>query len=304
MQASEHSNGRWQVQIGANPIIWSNDDFHDLGGDIPLERCLAEMRAAGYAGSELGHKFPRRPEILGALLGRYELRLVSGWHSLQLLERPLAEEKRRFAEHLDLLARLGSRVVIVAECSRSTYQDPLAPLRFEARDKLLDGADWRRLAAGLEELAELAAGSGLQLAYHHHVGTVIQDRREIDQLMRRTERLRLVADTGHLVLADVEPLAVLGAHHARIAHVHLKDVRPEVVMRARSERMSFSAAVRAGAFTVPGDGAIDFGRILGSLRRTGYEGWLVVEAEQDPRRSLPLHYARLGREHVRRLAGV
>ena len=297
-------NGHWQIRIGANPIIWSNDDFRDLGGDIPLDRCLAEMRQAGYDGSELGHKFPRRPEALAELLGRYDLQFVSGWHSLYLLERPFEAERRCFEAHADFLARMGSRVVIVAECSRRIYHDPEQPLRFTERDTLLNSADWQGLAVGLDELARIAAARGLQLAYHHHMGTVIQDRREIDELMRRTSAVRLLVDTGHLVFADVDPLAVLRAHQGRVAHVHLKDVRPDVVLRARIDKHSFSRAVRAGVFTVPGDGGIDFAPILALLRRSGYAGWLVVEAEQDPRRSLPLHYARLGREHLRRLAGV
>jgi inosose dehydratase len=297
-------NAGWEIRIGANPIIWSNDDFHDLGGDIPLERCLAEMQAAGYAGSELGHKFPRTPEVLGPLLGRYDLQLVSGWHSLHLLERELEAEKRDFAAHADFLARMGSRVVIVAECSRQTYHDAARPLHFDHREALLGPADWERLASGLETLARVAAARGLQLAYHHHMGTVVQDRREIDELMRRTETVRLLVDTGHLVFADVDPMSVLRAYVNRVAHVHLKNVRPDVIIRARVEKWSFSQAVRAGVFTVPGDNGIDFAPILELLRGSGYTGWLVVEAEQDPRRSQPLYYARLGRDTLRGLAGV
>lgn len=294
----------WEIRIGANPIIWSNDDFHDLGGDIPLERCLAEMQAAGYAGSELGHKFPRTPEVLGPLLGRYDLQLVSGWHSLHLLERDLEAEERDFTAHADFLARMGSHVVIVAECSRRTYHDAAHPLHFDHREALLGPADWDRLAAGLEALARVAAARGLQLAYHHHMGTLVQDRREIDELMRRTETVRLLVDTGHLVFADVDPLAVLRTYVNRVAHVHLKNVRPDVIIRARVEKWSFSQAVRAGVFTVPGDNGIDFAPILDLLRGSGYTGWLVVEAEQDPRRSQPLYYARLGRDTLRGLAGV
>ena len=297
-------NTGWEIRIGVNPIIWSNDDFLDLGGDIPLERCLAEMQAAGYAGSELGHKFPRTPEALGSLLGRYDLQLVSGWHSLHLLERDLEAEERDFAAHVDFLARMGSGVAIVAECSRRIYHDPASPLRFDDREELLGVADWERLTAGLEALARVAAARGLQLAYHHHMGTVVQNRREIDELMRRTESLRLLVDTGHLVFADVDPIGVLRAYVDRVAHVHLKNVRPDVVTRARVEKWSFSQAVRAGIFTVPGDGGIDFAPLLELLRRSGYKGWLIVEAEQDPRHSQPLHYARLGRDTLRGLAGV
>ena len=294
----------WQVQIGANPIIWSNDDFVDLGGDIPLERCLAEMHAAGYAGSELGHKFPRTPDALTSLLRRFDLQLVSGWHSAYLLDSSFAEEERRFTEHVDFLARMGCKVVIVAECSRRTYHDPEQPLVFENREKLLRHAEWVRLANGFDALAQMAAHRGLHLVYHPHMGTVIQNAHEIGRLMAMTRHVRLLVDTGHLLFADVNPLTVLKEFGKRVGHVHLKNVRPEVVLRARAEKHSFAKAVRAGVFTVPGDGGYGFGPCLEMLRQTRYEGWLVVEAEQDPRRSPPLHNARLGRETLLQLAGV
>ncbi len=294
----------WRVQIGANPIIWSNDDFVDLGGDIPLERCLAEMHQAGYAGAELGHKFPRTPDELGPLLSRFDLQLVSGWYSTGILERPFAEEERRFAAQLDFLARMGCRVAIVAECSRRIYHDPEAPLVFSGREHLLGADEWKTLASGLDALAQLSAQHGLRLVYHHHMGTLVQSRGEIDRLMSMTEHLGLLVDTGHLLFADVEPISVLRDHGPRVGHVHLKNVRANVVLRARAERHSFATAVRAGVFTVPGDGGFNFAPVLDSLRGAGYEGWLVVEAEQDPRRAPPYLNARLGRETLHELAGV
>ncbi|UCE03788.1 MAG: myo-inosose-2 dehydratase [Candidatus Latescibacterota bacterium] len=294
----------WQVRIGANPIIWSNDDFHDLGGDIPLERCLSEMHAAGYAGSELGHKFPRGADTLAPLLDRYDLDLVSGWHSFQLLDGRFEEERERYMQHMEFMARMRCHVVIVAECSRRIYNDPLKSLQFDRREGLLEPADWGRLASRLETLARATAERGLEMVYHHHMGTVIQNASEIDELMARTSSLRLLVDTGHLLFADADPLHVLRRHVERVGHVHLKDVRPDTLMRVRADRLSFSEAVRAGVFTVPGDGAIDFEPILVLLREHGYRGWLVVEAEQDPRLSQPLHYARMGRDYLRRLAGV
>ncbi len=291
-------NGPWQVRIGVNPIVWSNDDFRDLGGDISLERCLAEMKQVGYAGSELGHKFPRSADTLSVLLDRYDLQLVSGWHSLHLLERDFEVERRDYENHLELLRRLGSDVVIVAECSRRTYSDPLQPLQFDERHRILSEDDWSRLADGLDRLSSWTRERGMQVAYHHHMGTVIQSREEIDELMRRTRDVGLLIDTGHLTYADADPLAVLRDHVERVVHVHLKDVRPHVLMRARAERQSFSTAVRAGVFTVPGDGSIDFAPFFTVLRDAGYRGWLVVEAEQDPQRSHPLHYARMGLHYI------
>ena len=296
--------GSWQVRVGANPIIWSNDDFMDLGDDIPLERCLAEMHAAGYAGSELGHKFPKTPDALAPLLERFDLQLVSGWHSAYLLDSSFEEEERRFTSHVDFLARMGCRVVITAECSRRIYHDPKQSLVFTGRAKMLRDSEWMRLANGLDALARIAANRGLRLVYHHHMGTVIQNAHEIGRLMAMTRKVQLLVDTGHLLFADANPLQVLRDHRARLGHVHLKNVRAEVVMRAQAEKHSFATAVRAGVFTVPGDGGFDFAPVLDYLRAIGYEGWLVVEAEQDPRRAPPLQNARLGRETVLHLAGV
>jgi inosose dehydratase len=294
----------WNVQVGANPIIWSNDDFLDLGEDISLERCLSEMHDAGYAGSELGHKFPRTPESLEPLLTRFGLQLVSGWHSTYLLEKTFQEEEQRFGAHLDLLAHMGCPVAIVAECSRRIYHDPQQPLVFEDREALLSEREWIRLANGLDEMAQMAVHRGLRLVYHHHMGTLIQDEREIERLMSLTHQVQLLLDTGHLLFADVDPLRILEHYAKRIGHVHLKNIRPGIVLAARAERHSFAAAVREGVFTVPGDGGFDFARFLETLRHQGYEGWLVVEAEQDPRFAPPLQNARLGRETLLQLAGI
>ena len=294
----------WQPRIGINPIVWTNDDFDDLGDDIPLERCLAETRAAGYEGSELGRKFPRQATLLRAALAAHGLHLVSGWHSTHVLEQSIEVEAHALDLHLDLLAACGSEVAIVAECSRRIYPDPAVPLVFARNGDGLQDGELQRLAAGLERLAHRARERGLRLAYHHHMGTVIQTAAEVDALMARTRELGLLLDTGHLALAGDDPLAVLERHIERVIHVHLKDVRSEVAALARRDDWPFARAVRAGVFTVPGDGAIDFAPILARLRRARYRGWLVVEAEQDPRVAPPAEYARRGREHVRALAEV
>jgi myo-inosose-2 dehydratase len=292
------------VRVGVNPIVWSNDDFHDLGGDIPLEQCLAEASAAGYAGVELGHKFPREPERLRPLLDDAALDLVSGWHSLHLLERPLEEERARFRAHADFLQSMGCSIVIVAECSRRTYTDPTARLRFPSANGPLSEDEWSRLAAGLDELAQEAHARGMRVAYHPHVGTVVQSREEIDRLMDRTRATGLLADSGHVALAGADPLAVFRDHAGRIAHVHLKNVRADVARRVRGGDWSFSRAVREGVFTVPGDGGIDYHPIFALLEEIGYSGWLVVEAEQDPAIATPMQYAGAAREYIRRATGL
>ena len=292
------------VRVGVNPILWSNDDFRDLGGDLPLERCLGEMRAAGYAGTELGHKYPRDRAALGEVLDAHGLALVSGWHSTYVLERPLDVEREALVAHLDLLGALGCRTAIVAECSRRSYDDPGAALQFERNGDGLSSDEWDRLARGLDDLACIASERNMRLAYHHHMGTVVQTEPEIGALMARTRKLHLLLDTGHLAFAGVDPVRMLGAHRARVAHVHLKNVRPEVVRQAWAERWSFARAVRAGVFTVPGDGGIDFAPVFELLRGANYAGWLVVEAEQDPKIAPPLEYARRGRDYVRHATGL
>ncbi len=290
-----------KVRIAAQPIGWSNDDFRDLGGSIPLEQCLSEMREAGYAGTELGHKFPRQPSALKALLSQHRLALASGWHSCYLLSKSVEEEGKRFLEHARLLTEMGSRVAIVAECSGRVYERSGVPLRFDAQP--LTQEQWERLASGLERLAKLGEGLGLQTAYHHHMGTVIQNEAELDRLMSMTRKLRLLADTGHMAFAGMDPVSVIGRHLDRVVHVHLKDVRPEVAERARARGYSFEQAVREGVFTVPGDGCIDYRPIFELLKKKDYEGWLVVEAEQDPAKANPLEYARKGREYLRKAIG-
>jgi len=293
-----------KVEVGAQPINWCNDDFRDLGASIPLEQCLSEMRQAGYVGTELGHRFPLEGAEVRVLLERYGLRLASGWHSTYLASRPYADEEKSFDAHLARLKAAGSRVAIVAECTHAIHSEGSKPLRFASGVELLDASAWTRVYEGLDRLAERAATAGMKVAYHPHMGTVVQDQRDVERLMERTKVLSLLLDTGHLAFAGADPLAVLRAHGPRVAHVHLKNIRPAVVEEVRAKRLSFEAAVRAGAFTVPGDGGIDFRPIFEHLAALGYSGWWIVEAEQDPAKANPLEYALRGRRYIRETAGV
>ncbi len=289
------------VKLGINPITWTNDDMPELGGDIPLETCLAEARAAGYAGIELGGKFPRQAPVLRPILARHQLALVSGWYSAQLCRRSVAEELAAIANHLALLRAMGCAVMVFAEGHGSTDGNPEAAL--SARPVLADAA-WPGLCAKLNELARHLRQHGVRLAFHHHMGTVVQTEAEIDRLMAGTsDDVGLLLDTGHLVFAGGDPVAVARRHGARIVHVHCKDVRPAVLASVLRDDRSFLTAVLDGVFTVPGDGSIDFAAVLRELRHAGYVGWLVVEAEQDPAKAHPLTYARLGFSHLQRAAG-
>jgi inosose dehydratase len=284
------------VRLGINPITWTNDDMPELGGDIPLEVCLAEAREAGFAGIELGGKFPRQAAVLRPILDRHGLALVSGWYSAQLARREAADEIDAVASHLDLLAAMGCRAMVFAEGHGSTDGDPSAPL---SRRPVLPDAAWPGFCARLDAVARHLKRRGVRLAFHHHMGTVVQTEDEIDRLMAGTgDDVGLLLDTGHLAFAGGDPAAVARRHGARIAHVHCKDVRAAVLRDVLHDDRSFLAAVLDGVFTVPGDGSIDFAGVLRELVRAAYAGWLVVEAEQDPAKAHPLTYARLGHDHL------
>ena len=286
-----------KVRLGANPIIWSNDDLRELGADITLETCLAEAQAVGFEGMELGHKFPREPRALAAVLGRFGLKCVSGWHSAQLLTWGAREELLRLRPHLELLKAMGSPVLVFAEVSRAVHGDQDRPL---SERPMLSAGDWPELGRRLTEVAAVTAAEGVRLAYHHHMGTVVQSEADIDALMAATgPEVGLLLDTGHAAFAGADPQALARRHAARIVHVHAKDVRAEVCARARSGDWSFLRAVLAGVFTVPGDGGVAFEPVFAEL--ADYSGWVVLEAEQDPRVANPLTYATLGYRNLERL---
>jgi inosose dehydratase len=288
------------VTLGINPITWTNDDMPELGGDIPLDVCLSEARQAGFAGIEMGGKFPRRAEILRPILARHGLELVSGWYSAQLCRRTPAEEMAAVEDHLALLAAMGCRVMVFAEGHGSTDGDPAKPL--SRRPVLADDA-WPGFCQRLNAVAKALRDRGVRLAFHHHMGTVVQTVDEIDRLMAMTsDDVGLLLDTGHLAFAGGDPVAVARKHGARVVHVHCKDVRRDVLADVLRADRSFLRAVLDGVFTVPGDGMIDFSAVLGALREAGYAGWLVVEAEQDPAKAHPLAYARLGFANLQRAA--
>ena len=288
------------VRLGINPITWSNDDVPELGGDTPLETCLAETRLAGYAGTELGGKFPRRSAELRPILQRHGLALVSGWYDGRILEKATAEEWDAVLPHLTLLRDLGCRHVVYADTSRRAENDLWGPV--SRRPKLAAG-DWPAYGRKLTQLAERMAEFGVGLAFHHHMGTIVESDEEVGLLMRHTGRaVGLLYDTGHSAFAGGDPVALVRRHVDRIVHVHCKDTRPDILAQARASDASFMQAVVDGIFTVPGDGSVDYPTILKVLADHGYAGWLVVEAEQDPAKAHPLTYAKLGFCNLARLA--
>lgn len=291
--------------VGANPIIWSNDDFNDLAGDVPLDTILSEMRAAGFAGSELGHAYPRTPAPLAEALGRHHLRLVSGWHSTYLASRPLADEEKSFRAHLNLLKTLGARVAIVAECTRCIHRTSDAALGFAATTTpRLTEQEWAGVITGLARLAAIAAEEEVRIVYHHHMGTVIQFEEDLERLLESVPTISLLLDPGHLAFSGIDPVAVARRHATRIGHVHLKSVRAEVAATVKKEGWSFYRAVANGVFTIPGDGCVDFPAIFALLAAADYRGWLVAEAEEDPVKVPALPKAKKAREYVRQHTGI
>ncbi len=284
------------VRLGVNPIAWSNDDLRQLGGATPLETCLAEARQAGFAGIELGHKFPRQATALAQVLERHGLALVSGWYSSALLERSPRAECAAIAEHAALLSALGCEVLILAETSNAIHGRREVPL---SRSPVLTGSEMTALARAVTEVAKHLAEGGLRLAYHHHLGTVVETRAEIDAFMEASgPEVGLLLDSGHACAAGIEPAELAACYGDRVVHLHGKDVRAEVLARVQGDDMSFLDGVMAGLFTVPGDGCVDFAAVLSRLSGAGYDGWLVVEAEQDPERANPLDYACRGHDFL------
>lgn len=290
------------VRLGVSPLSWTNEVLDDLGGDIPLETCLSEAAAAGFEGMELGRKFPRDPAVLRPTLASHGLDLISGWYSGFLADRPAGEEKAAVTEHAKLLSDMGAQVMVYGECGCMVPDAPLdAPM---SRRRRLDADQMAAYAARIEEFSRWLTGEyGLTLAYHHHLMMVAETWDEISSLLDRAPSAGLLLDTGHAFAAGFDYARMIDRFVGRIEHIHLKDVRPEVLARVRACDLSFNDAVRAGMFTIPGDGAVDFTALVRFVQGSGYRGWIVVEAEQDPAVAFPAPTVARAFAHVNGLFG-
>ncbi|KAB2684610.1 MULTISPECIES: myo-inosose-2 dehydratase [Brucella/Ochrobactrum group] len=290
------------ILYGTNPIAWSNDDDRSLGAHISLDQCLDETAEIGFDGIEKGHKFPQEAALLKAVLEPRKLRYVSGWHSLNLLINPVEEEKKAMQPALDLLKAMGSKVIIVCETSNAIHGDNDKPL---SERPVLEEARWEEFSAGVEALAEYAAAQDIALVYHHHMGTVVQSEDEIDLLMQHTgPYTKLLLDTGHCLFGGGDPERVAKKHMGRVGHIHAKNVRPAIATEVGDQGLSFLEGVRRGVFTVPGDpdGGVDFVPVLKVAAEKAYQGWLVIEAEQDPDVRNPYQYQSLGLKSLKSFA--
>jgi inosose dehydratase len=290
------------IRFGVSPIAWMNDDMPELGADTSLEQVLAEARDIGFVGIELGGRFPRDAATLATLLARFQLVLVGGWYSASLLTCSARQEIAALQAHLGLLKALGCTVFIVAETSNAIHGNRNRALSASPR---LDRAGWARFGEKLTQVADHVAAADMRLAYHHHLGTVVETGEDLERLLESTgPSVGMTIDTGHAALGGVDAVALIRTHPQRVAHVHCKDIRGEIFHKLKAEGGSFLSGVVDGMFTVPGDGDIDFRKVLQALAEIGYCGWIIVEAEQDPSIADPRRYGELGLTTLRREAAA
>jgi inosose dehydratase len=288
------------IRLGVSPLSWTNDVLTELGGDIPLETCLKDAAEVGYEGIELGRKFPRDGQKLSSILSSYGLRLVGGWHSGFLTERSVEEEWKAAADHVRLLKDCRSQILVYGECGlmagASPWDEPLS------KSAHLKPSEFSGYAGKLSEFAVRLKETGITLAYHHHLKMLVERAAEIEAFCESAgEEVGLLLDTGHAYAAGADYAEIIRKFGPRVVHIHLKDVRSDTLERVRKSDSSFNSAVREGIFTVPGDGDIDFSPIGDFVRTSGYRGWVVVEAEQDPAKAPPRLYVKEAYEYIREL---
>lgn len=298
MTTSELTNAAPCVRLAVAPIAWTNDDLPELGGDTPLETCLAQSRAAGFCGTELGGKFPRSAAALQPLLAKHELVLASGWFSGLLFENDSVEtEMQRMQAQLTCFAELGVKTLFYADTSGSVQTKMDVGLSHRPRIPDVAFAAWGEKLTTLAE--RMQSEYGIAMAFHHHMGTLIETPQEVAALMQHTgEAVGLLVDSGHIAFAGGSGVALLRNYAARVRYIHCKDLREAPLAAVRKNDSSFMQAVLDGVFTVPGDGCLDFQAFVNAVAEVGYRGWMVVEAEQDPSKAEPLHYSRMGYEHI------
>ena len=284
------------VKLGVAPIAWSNDDMPELGGETTLEQCLEEASQAGYIGVESGGKFPKDSLVLIPKLEKYNLSLCSGWYGANLRKNSVNEEKQYLQQQLKLFQDCKSPCIVFAEVSGSIQGDPNRKLSTRPQ---MNTEEWKNFCEKISEIGKYLEDQGMPLAYHHHMGTVIETQEDTERLMEDThDSVKLTLDTGHMLFAKGNSKKIFENYNSRIKHVHCKDIRKNVLEKSLNEDLSFREAFLEGAFTVPGDGCIDYKPLFDILKKNNYSGWLVVEAEQDPQKANPLEYAIKGYKYL------
>ena len=294
-----------KVKLGIAPIAWTNDDMPDLGKENTFEQCVSEMALAGFTGSEVGNKYPKDPEVLKKALELRGMEICNQWFSSFILTKPMEEVEKDCRAQLAFLKAMGSKIIGFSEQSYSVQGQMETPIF--GHKYVMNDEEWAKLCEGLNYLGKIAKEEyGISLTYHHHMGTVVQSAAETKRLMEGTDPayVSLLFDSGHFAYCGEDPLEMVTTWIGRIKHVHLKDIRPEVVEKVKTENLSFLKGVRLGAFTIPGDGCIDFDPIFKVLEESGYEGYMLVEAEQDPAIANPLEYAIRARKFIAEKTGL
>ena len=288
------------IKLGIAPIAWSNDDMPELGGDTTLEQCLAEASKAGFTGIESGGKFPKNSKELLPKLKKENLQLCSGWYGAQLLKNTPAEEFKLMQPQLSLFKDCDSPCMVFAEITNSIQGDPKTPL---SKRPKLSQEEWKLLISRINEISKMMMDEGMPLAYHHHMGTVIETENETRRLIENTkDTVKLLIDTGHMLFAQGNSIQLAEDFCERLIHVHCKDIRKDILEKSLKNDSTFRQAFLDGAFTVPGDGCIDYIPFLKVLHKKDYKGWLVVEAEQDPAKANPFEYAKIGFNYLSKTA--
>ena len=293
-----------KVRLGIAPIAWTNDDMPDLGKENTFEQCVSEMALAGFTGSEVGGKYPTDTAVLKKALDLRNISICNQWFSSFLISKPYEETEKEFIKATDFLKEMGAKVIGVSEQSYSIQGKMEQPV-WEGK-YIMNEEERKLLADGLNKLGKIAKDKGMMLTFHHHMGTVIQTEEEIDRIMNEVDKdmVYLLFESGHCSFAGIDPVKVLSKYIDRTRHIHLKDLRSDVVAQSKKEGWSFLKGVREGTFTVPGDGDVDFAPIFDIIEKSGYEGYVVVEAEQDPAKANPLEYAMKARKYIAEKTGL
>lgn len=293
-----------KVELGIAPIGWTNDDMPDLGKENTFEQCVSEMALAGFTGSEVGNKYPKDPAILKPMLDIRGMRIANQWFSSLLTSEEYEVTINNFKQQLKFLKAMGAKVIGASEQGNS-IQGKDIPILSDQKPVFTD-EQWQLLARGFNEMGKIAYDEGMVFTYHHHMGTGIQTMAEVDKFLELTdpELVFLLYDTGHFAFAGEDHVAAIKRYIKRIRHVHLKDIRRSVIEEVKNEELSFLQAVRRGAFTVPGDGDLDFAPVFEVLAEHDYAGWMIVEAEQDPAKANPFTYAKKARQFIREQTGL
>ena len=288
-----------KAKLGMSPIAWWNDDLAELSDDVSLEECLRQSRSAGFTGMEMGRRFPSDPKVMLPILKDADVTLCGGWFSGLLASGSIEADKDRIHPMIELFKAVDAPCIVYGETAGTIQGDRSKPLSTKPR---MDDDQFKAYGRKLTAFGEWCAEQGMPLSFHHHMGTLVETEREVDLLMRNSgEGIPLLLDAGHLAFAGGDVLRAIDNHHARITHVHVKDVRMDVIKGLDRAKQSFLDAVALGAFTVPGDGSLDFAAIVQKFADYGYEGWFVVEAEQDPKKNPPLKMARVGHKELMRV---